>query len=105
MFVSYARGAKVFMPLAVLAILTLALQSGAQEQVARARRPARPPHGAIVLFNSKDVSQWSQLDCKPVQWTVADGVLEVKPGTGNIVSRQKFGDYQLHIEFNIPLMP
>ena len=29
---------------------------------------------------------------------VADGVMTVKPRTGDIISRRKFGDIQLHLE-------
>ena len=66
---------------------------------------ARPPRGAIVLFNGKDASLWRQAgsndDCK---WDIADGCLVVKPGTGDISTKQEFGDYRLHVEFWLPLM-
>ncbi|MGC8667876.1 MAG: 3-keto-disaccharide hydrolase [Chthonomonadales bacterium] len=64
-----------------------------------------PPKGAKVLFNGKDASLWQHLDGRPVQWTVSHGVLEVKPGTGNIVTKERFRDFQLHLEFREPLMP
>ena len=35
------------------------------------------------------------------KWTVADNALTVKPGTGAIQTKQKFGDCQLHIEWRI----
>src|SRR5574341_362813 len=35
-------------------------------------------------------------------WRVVDGVLEAVPGTGDIESRQSFGDCQLHIEWMAP---
>lgn len=48
---------------------------------------------------------WKQVgsgdECK---WDIADGCLIVKPGTGDIVTKQEFGDYQLHLEFWLPLM-
>ena len=64
-----------------------------------------PPSDAIVLFNSKDVSQWvSAQDGSPAQWTVADGVMTVNktPGAGSIQTRQSFHNYQLHVEWKIP---
>ena len=35
------------------------------------------------------------------KWTVADNAFTVKPGTGDIQSKQKFGDCQLHIEWRV----
>src|ERR1041384_7620626 len=66
---------------------------------------AKPPHGAIVLFNGKDTSEWKHGNGRDVQWLVADGVMEVKPGSGNVVTKRAFGDYKLHLEFATPLMP
>lgn len=67
--------------------------------------PAKPPKGAIVLFDGKDTSHWIHRGSKsPCQWTVEDGCLIVKPGTGDIVTKEEFGDYKLHVEFWLPLM-
>src|SRR5690348_9240475 len=69
-------------------------------------KPAKPPRGAIILFNGKDTSAWKHRNGKePIEWTVADGTMEVKPGTSDILTKQDFGDYQLHVEFATPLMP
>ncbi|MDR3691557.1 MAG: DUF1080 domain-containing protein [Fimbriimonas sp.] len=66
---------------------------------------ARPPRGAIVLFNGQDTSKWHQNgDSDAVKWDVTDGCLVVKPGTGDIITKQEFGDYRLHVEFWLPLM-
>src|SRR5579871_4914443 len=68
-------------------------------------KPKKPPRGAIVLFNGKDAVAWLHLDGRPVEWTIADDTLTVEPGKGNIVTKEKYGDYQLHVEFNIPYLP
>jgi hypothetical protein len=34
-----------------------------------------------------------------------DGVMEVVPGSGDIVTLQKFTDFRLHLEFRTPFMP
>jgi hypothetical protein len=62
----------------------------------------RPPEDAIVLFDGKDLSKWSQKDGSPAKWKVADGYFEVVPKTGYIYTRQSFGDCQLHVEFAEP---
>jgi hypothetical protein len=64
-----------------------------------------PPSDAIVLFDGKNLDEWvSAKDHSPAQWTVADGVMTVNKtkGVGNIETKRKFRDYQLHIEWKIP---
>jgi hypothetical protein len=67
--------------------------------------PGRPPSDATVLFNGKDLSQWQGADGSPAKWKVADGYMEVAPGTGNISIKAAFGDCQLHVEFAEPRPP
>jgi Domain of Unknown Function (DUF1080) len=64
-----------------------------------------PPSDAIVLFDGKNLDQWvSAQDHTPAQWFVADGIMTVNkaPGIGNIETKRRFHDYQLHIEWKIP---
>ncbi|OJV86499.1 MAG: hypothetical protein BGO34_05930 [Bacteroidia bacterium 44-10] len=65
-------------------------------------QPIPAPSDAIILFDGKDLSQWENKDGKAAGWTVADGVFTVKKGTGDIRTKQKFNDFQLHIEWRIP---
>ncbi len=67
---------------------------------------AEPPSDAVVLFDGHDLSHWMQtdnhsLDGTPVEpkWKVVDGCIEVVGGTGDLFSREKFGDCQLHLEW------
>lgn len=62
------------------------------------------PSDAIILFNGKNLSQWVSVKdtTRAAQWTVANGAITVKKGTGNIQTKRKFMDYQLHIEWRIP---
>ena len=66
-----------------------------------------PPEGAIVLFDGKSLDNWTGMDGKsPVKWEIVDGCLQVKPGAGNILSKQLLeGDFKLHVEFRIPYLP
>ncbi|HUA82299.1 MAG TPA: DUF1080 domain-containing protein [Bryobacteraceae bacterium] len=61
--------------------------------------PGGAPSDAIVLFDGKDLSAWQA----PV-WKVENGYVEVAPGKGNLVTKEKFGDAQLHIEWATPAM-
>jgi hypothetical protein len=67
--------------------------------------PGRAPSDAIVLFDGKDLSKWTQKDGSPAKWKVADGYFEVVPKTKDIVTKQPFGDMQLHVEFREPAPP
>ena len=55
----------------------------------------KAPEGATVL----DASQFVHEDGKASTWPVADGVLEV--GKGSILTKEKYADFQLHVEFNL----
>jgi len=64
----------------------------------------RPPAGAVVLFDGKDLSKWVTRNGTEPGWRVADGYMEVAPGAGDIRTTQTFQDFQLHLEFWLPLM-
>lgn len=61
-----------------------------------------PPSDAIVLFDGKSMAAWEAMDGSPAAWTVANGVLTVKKGSGNIRTKRAFSDYQLHLEWRVP---
>jgi hypothetical protein len=64
-----------------------------------------PPSDAIVLFDGTNLDQWvSNRDGQsPAGWTVADGILTVNKKAGNIETKRRFKNYQLHIEWRIPV--
>jgi hypothetical protein len=60
-----------------------------------------PPSDAIVLFDGKELSAFRAENGSAPKWNVKEGYAEVN-GTGNIFTRQEFGDVQLHIEWAAP---
>jgi len=61
------------------------------------------PSDAIVLFGGKDISAWKTGDQGAAAgWAVKDGVLTIVPGSGDISTRESFGDCQFHIEWMVP---
>jgi hypothetical protein len=86
--------------LVVLPFIGLALASRA-EQEPRVMDPGPPPADAIVLFGGTDLSQWQREGGGEAAWEVKEGVATVNR-TGNIVTKQPFGDCQLHIEWATP---
>ncbi len=66
-------------------------------------RDGAAPSDAVVLFDGKNLDQWeSARDSSPAKWVVANGVATVNKASGDIQTRQAFGDYQLHIEWREP---
>jgi hypothetical protein len=63
---------------------------------------APAPSDAIVLFDGTDFSHWEGDKGAP-EWTIHQDYMEVKPHTGYIHTKEKFGDFQLHIEFAEPV--
>src|SRR5215475_3356463 len=64
-----------------------------------------PPSDAIVLFDGKNLNEWvNTRDKSPANWLVHDGVITVYKGVGagNIETKRKFHNYQLHIEWKVP---
>jgi len=60
--------------------------------------PMQPPAAdAIVLFDGNDMSAFKDA----AKWEVKDGV--VTAGGSDIVTKQEFGDCQLHLEFATPV--
>ncbi len=55
-----------------------------------------PPSDAILLFNGKDLSNWSNGE----NWSVNDGVMV--SGKGTLTCQEQFGDCQLHLEWSAP---
>ena len=63
-----------------------------------------PPADAIVLFDGTNLDQWiSTRDKSAAGWTVADGIITVDKPRGNIETKRRFTNYQLHLEYRIPV--
>jgi hypothetical protein len=63
-----------------------------------------PPSDAVVLFNGTSLDEWVLMkDKSPATWTLADGAMTVNKAVGGIETKRSFTDYQLHIEWRIPV--
>ena len=60
------------------------------------------PSDAIILFDGKDLSAWENTQGGAAEWKVKDGVLTVDKSKGDIRTKEKFENFQLHIEWRIP---
>ena len=60
---------------------------------------------AIVLFDGNGFSHWTHANGKEVRWEPVGDAMKTIPKTGSIVTKQKFQDFKLHVEFMLPEMP
>lgn len=61
-----------------------------------------PPDNALVLFDGANFDAWQDA----AGWVLADGnAMMVTPDGSDLVSKARFKDVQLHIEFRTPFMP
>lgn len=90
------------------AALTYALPLSAQS-TGRTPADVRSPAAqkVIALFSGKPAdlaANWVRRGSnKPAAWKVQDGVMVA--GGGDIVTKQKFKDFQLHLEWKPPVLP
>jgi hypothetical protein len=71
--------------------------------VAPGASDAAPPSDAVVLFNGSNLDEWvNTRDKSPAGWTVANGLLTVNKQAGNIETKRRFRNYQMHLEWRVP---
>lgn len=77
---------------------------------------AKPPSGAVVLFDGKNLDAWEHGGGRKASWRLLEsGVMEVPSEKndeerqqgigGDIQTKQKFGDCKIHLEFRYPVEP
>jgi hypothetical protein len=104
---------------ALLGTLTMAAATAIEKYKRDPKAPLPPvvtpgeagkaPSDAIVLFDGTDLSKWiargrtvpKGTDGKPA-WKIQDGYMEVVPDSGNLISKEKFTDSQIHVEWATP---
>ncbi len=72
---------------------------------AKSGQAAAAPSDATILFDGRNLDAWRSEKGGPAGWKVENGYAEVVGGSGDIVTKEKFGDCQLHVEFREPSPP
>ena len=63
------------------------------------------PSDAIVLFDGSNLDAWESFnnEGQPADWVLnEDSSMTVKPGSGDIRTKERFGSIQLHLEWKAP---
>ncbi|MBA3440248.1 MAG: DUF1080 domain-containing protein [Pyrinomonadaceae bacterium] len=56
----------------------------------------------VELFDGKSMANWDiQFKDKPSGWTVVDGTMTNEPHANNLISKQKFKDYKIEVEYKL----
>lgn len=112
---------KLFWPGAAAAAITLSVTAAEWTTITRfsgwkqhsMSRPKPPvvtpasgygvaPADAVVIFDGKSLDEFQTQSGKKAGWTLGDGYFEVKPGAGAMITKKKFGDVQMHLEWASP---
>ena len=64
-------------------------------------KPGQAPSDAIVLFDGSHLEQWESVKGGPAKWVVDNGAITVNR-SGDIRTKESFGNVQLHIEWATP---
>ena len=115
---SVSKLAVVFVAFAAFALplTTFALRGGGHQEAFPKEEPkddTRPPHpipttpGVVVLFSGKPeevAANWRKnMSNQDAAWKVENGTLIARGG--DIVSKQDFANFQLHVEYKLPFEP
>ncbi|TWU54326.1 hypothetical protein Poly51_30430 [Rubripirellula tenax] len=102
----------------ITSVLFFAVPTNAQESSGASTLGLAAPAGAVVLFDGSNFDAWEpfsfqainpKADQKEVQWKLVDeNAMEIvfefrgKKRKQFICTKEKFGDYHLHLEFQLP---
>ena len=97
-------------PVLFLAVICLAHGLKAQNNTTLAEplvvnpgKKAKAPSDAVILFEQGSLEAFEQVETGGAAgWKIGGRKFTVTPGAGNIQTRQRFGDCQLHIEWRTP---
>jgi hypothetical protein len=103
----HGQWARAVVPAAAMMLLVLGAMMCLGEGAPKLRQVAgigstnmKPPSDAVVLFDGTSADAWKmRRSGDPCRWIVEGGILRVRPGSGDIVTKEKFTDFQLHVEF------
>lgn len=61
-----------------------------------------PKGEATPLFQGRSLSNWRHPSGPPPAWFLERGAMEVRPGSGSLITRSEHRNFHLHVEFRLP---
>ncbi len=89
-------------PLITLAAALLCVPAliGQDTKVKESKTAEAPAAGEwVTLFNGKDLTGWTDAAGGASKWKVTDGTLQGQKGSGDIWTKERYGDFTLEVEF------
>ena len=71
-------------------------EDGPQPTVVNPAGPGGIPSDATVLFDGTNLSNWVMSDGAAAEWTLLDGAMACRTGTGDLHSKLRFRNAQIH---------
>jgi hypothetical protein len=65
-------------------------------------KTSEAPSDAILLFDGRNLDEWTNEKGEQAGWAVHNGIFTIKPGNGSIKTKRSFADCQLHVEWRSP---
>lgn len=66
-------------------------------------KPESSGREEIVLFDGTDLTAWTTPSGVQPGWKITGDAMAVVPGKGSIMTRDVYGDFELHLEFKVPV--
>ncbi|MEX0843635.1 MAG: DUF1080 domain-containing protein, partial [Balneolaceae bacterium] len=63
----------------------------------------KAPSDANILFDGSNMSKWKSVNGGEVEWDIEGGHVTVRPGAGDIQTKESFVSIQLYIEWRSPM--
>lgn len=106
-FFNSSNGAKIRFAVCILCVFAFFLDLHSAENdseppiVSPGKSIGKAPSDAIVLFDGSDFEHWQSVRGGQVEWALENGAMIVNR-SGDIRTKESFGDVQLHIEWATP---
>ena len=94
--------AVVLLPIFISLCLSVSAQFSTKPAEITPSINKKPPSDANILFDKGNLDKFESMDGAEAKWIVKGKKFTVNPGTGNILTKERFRDFQLHIEWRTP---
>ena len=92
---------KTYICALVLAGAAAVTTAGTTKDIIDPENPGHKPDGAVQLVGEKEHLLVPAKEGDKSKWVFADGILTASPKWDSLVTKEDYGDFRLHVEFNV----